>query len=215
VIQSVLSWHFAKELAGSARTVNIEFKLPDTPLRVERRQPQAPANFSVRTVKSVDVFGLPDGARQQLLLQLPVHAGDQLDWARLTELNNSVNSFDSHLTVALSSTVDGGTGVRIVAPGSTPQKIRVGGNVQAAMLIEQVKPIYPPDAKAAGVQGKVQLQATIGPDGRMQDLTVAEGDPTLAKAALDAVWKWVYKPTLLNGQPVSVVTMVDVNFTLQ
>jgi protein TonB len=36
----------------------------------------------------------------------------------------------------------------------------------------------------------------------------------LVTAARDAVRQWVYKPTLLNGEPVEVVTQVDVNFTL-
>jgi TonB family protein len=214
VIQSVLSWHFAKELAGSIRTVNIDFKLPDGPVRVERREPQQPANFQVRTVKGVDVSGLPDEASQQLLAHLPVHAGEQLDWAKLNELTTAVKSFDPHLNMALATAPDGGTTVRIAAPGSAPQRIRVGGNVQSAMLVQQPTPVYPPEAKAAGIQGKVQLSAVIGPDGHVQELTVVEGDSTLAKAAQDAVWQWVYKPTLLNGNPVSVQTTIDVNFTL-
>ena len=214
VIQSVLAWHFGKEVAGSTRTVNIDFKLPDAPVRVERRPAQPPAVFTARTVKNVEVLGTSDEARQQLLAQLPVHAGEQLDSTKFAELNNAVNAFDPHFAVTLAITPDGGTTVRILAPGSAPQRIRVGGNVQAAMLLQKPAPVYPPDAKAAGIQGKVQLSAVIGPDGHMQELTVLEGDATLAKAAQDAVWQWVYKPTLLNGNPVSVQTTIDVNFTL-
>jgi protein TonB len=95
-----------------------------------------------------------------------------------------------------------------------PTKIRVGGNVQASNLITQVRPVYPPAAKAAGIQGVVKLQATIGPDGKVADLKVLSGDPLLAQAALDAVKDWVYRPTLLNGNPVTVETAIDVNFTL-
>jgi len=214
VMQSVLTWHFAKEVAGSTRTVNIDFKLPDAPTRVQRREPQLPANFPVRTVKGIDITGVSDEARQQLLAQLPVHAGDQLDAARYLEITKAVSSFDSHLSIALANAADGATTVRIAYGNATPQRIRVGGNVQSAMLVQQPAPVYPPDAKAAGIQGKVQLSAVIGPDGHMQELTVLEGDATLAKAAQDAVWQWVYKPTLLNGNPVSVQTTIDVNFTL-
>jgi TonB family protein len=213
-MQSVLTWHFAKELAGTTRTVNIDFKLPETPARLETRQPQPAANFPARTVKSIDVSGISDEARQQLLAQLPVHAGEQIDASKYLELNKAVTSFDSHLAVGWSLDREGQFAVHIAAPGAAPQRIRVGGNVQAAMLVQKPAPVYPPDAKAAGVQGKVQMQATIGPDGHVQELTVLEGDPTLAKAATDAVWQWVYKPTLLNGNPVSVVTNIDVNFTL-
>jgi protein TonB len=51
-------------------------------------------------------------------------------------------------------------------------------------------------------------------DGTVKNLEVMEGDPTLAAAALTAVKQWVYKPTLLNGAPVEVLTSIDVNFTL-
>jgi protein TonB len=96
----------------------------------------------------------------------------------------------------------------------TPQRIRVGGNVQQALLIKQPRPIYPPLAKQARIQGVVRLNAIIGKDGTIQNLTVATGHPLLVPAALEAVKQWVYKPTLLNGEPVEVVTQIDVNFTL-
>jgi len=97
---------------------------------------------------------------------------------------------------------------------ATPQRIRVGGNVQAANLINQVRPIYPPLAKQARISGTVELSAIIGKDGRVQDLKVVRGHPLLVQAALDAVKNWIYKPTLLNGEPVEVSTTIDVNFTL-
>jgi protein TonB len=95
----------------------------------------------------------------------------------------------------------------------TPQRIRVGGNVQQAKLIRQPKPIYPPLAKQARISGVV-LNAIIGKDGTIQNLTVASGHPLLVPAAMEAVKQWVYQPTLLNGEPVEVVTQIDVNFTL-
>jgi len=96
----------------------------------------------------------------------------------------------------------------------TPQRIRVGGNVQAAMAIRAPKPAYPPLAKQARIQGVVRLNAVIGKDGTIQNLTAASGHPLLVPAALEAVRQWLYKPTLLNGEPVEVVTVIDVNFTL-
>jgi protein TonB len=96
----------------------------------------------------------------------------------------------------------------------TPQRIRVGGNVQAAMAIRAPKPSYPPLAKQARIQGVVRLNAVIGKDGTIQDLKAASGHPLLVPAALEAVRQWLYKPTLLNGEPVEVVTVIDVNFTL-
>jgi len=92
--------------------------------------------------------------------------------------------------------------------------IRVGGNVQQANLIKQPKPIYPPLAKAARVQGTVRFTAKIAKDGTIQELQLLSGPPLLVQAAQQAVSQWQYKPTLLNGDPVEVITTIDVNFTL-
>jgi periplasmic protein TonB len=97
---------------------------------------------------------------------------------------------------------------------ATPKRIRVGGQVEAARIIYQPKPDYPPLAKMARIQGTVRLEAVISKDGTIQDLKVLNGHPLLVKSALEAVQKWRYQPTLLNGEPVEVVTEIDVNFTL-
>ena len=94
-------------------------------------------------------------------------------------------------------------------------RMRVGGQVESANLIIQVKPEYPPLAKMARVQGSVRLEAVISTDGTIQNLRVLAGHPLLVKAAIDAVARWRYQPTLLNGDPVEVITEIDVNFTLE
>jgi TonB family protein len=100
------------------------------------------------------------------------------------------------------------------APPPPPQPIRIGSEVQQMNLINKVTPAYPALAKAAHVQGVVEFQATIGKDGMVQDLQLVSGPPLLVQAAMQAVQQWVYKPTLLNGNPVEVLTTIDVNFTL-
>ncbi len=97
---------------------------------------------------------------------------------------------------------------------AAPKRIRVGGSVEQARLIFQPKPEYPPLAKMARIQGTVKLEAVISKDGTIQDLKVLSGHPLLVKSALDAVQRWRYQPTLLNGDPVEVVTEIDVNFSL-
>lgn len=99
-------------------------------------------------------------------------------------------------------------------PKEAPKRIRVGGQVQTAKLINKVQPIYPPLAKQARIQGTVRLQAIIAKDGAIVELQVLSGHPLLVQAALDAVRQWRYHPTLLNGEPVEVVTTIDVVFTL-
>jgi len=96
----------------------------------------------------------------------------------------------------------------------TPKQIRVGGNVQAAKLLNQPKPAYPPLARQARIQGVVRFNAVIGRDGTIQNLTLVSGHPLLVPSATEAVRQWRYQPTLLNGEPVEVVTQIDVNFTL-
>ena len=94
------------------------------------------------------------------------------------------------------------------------EPIRQGGVVQAANLIYQVKPEYPPLARAARIQGVVVLEAVINREGLIETLRVVSGHPLLNQAALDAVKQWKYRPTLLNGDPVEVITTVTVTFAL-
>ncbi|MBZ5585031.1 MAG: TonB family protein, partial [Acidobacteriia bacterium] len=99
----------------------------------------------------------------------------------------------------------------------TPRRIRVGGNVQATRLIYHVKPVYPADSQQRGVEGAVVLRAVISIQGELLNLTPmsSEVDPELSRAALDAVRQWRYSPTLLNGQPVEVLTTIRVTFQLE
>lgn len=99
-------------------------------------------------------------------------------------------------------------------PPTTPQRIRVGGNVEAASLLNKVSPEYPPIAKTAHVSGTVILHAIIGKDGGIRELQYVSGPPLLMKSALDAVKQWRYKPTMLNGEAVEVDTTIDVVFSL-
>lgn len=100
---------------------------------------------------------------------------------------------------------------------TTPQRIRVGGMVQATRLMRQVRPAYPASAKAQGIEGTVLMHAVISKEGDLLSLTVMNklADPDLAAAALDAVKQWHYQPTLLNGEPVEVETTITMNFKLQ
>jgi TonB family protein len=121
----------------------------------------------------------------------------------------SVGSINQRVTVT-------GVGQPRPAPlPGVPQRIRVGGNVVAANLISQVRPVYPATAQDAGIEGTVHLQGLIGADGTLIGLTPLNNiDRGLTAAALDAVRQWRYKPTLLNGEPVEVLTTIDVEFKL-
>jgi TonB family protein len=102
------------------------------------------------------------------------------------------------------------------APQRIPQRIRIGGNVQAVKLVYQTKPPYPEHAQQNGIQGSVVLQGVISTTGNpigVEALSKAV-DQELAQAAADTVSQWRWEPTLLNGEPVEVVTTITVNFRL-
>ncbi len=99
-------------------------------------------------------------------------------------------------------------------PRPAQSRIKQGGNVTAASLINRVQPVYPPLARQTRISGTVRLHAIIGKDGSIQQLEVMSGHPLLQQAALDAVRQWRYRPTLLNGEPVEVDTTIDVIFSL-
>jgi protein TonB len=103
---------------------------------------------------------------------------------------------------------------KVVAAASGPKQITVGGDVEAAMLLHQVRPVYPAMARAARIAGTVRMKAVIGTDGTIKDLIAVSGHPMLVDAAMNAVRQWVYKPTILDGKLVEVNTEIVVHFGL-
>ena len=92
--------------------------------------------------------------------------------------------------------------------------VRVNPTVMDENLIVQRVPAYPEAAKSSRVQGDVVMQALISKEGTVKRVQVTEGDSRLRTAAEEAVYKWRYRPYVLNGRPVEVATTVTVNFNL-
>lgn len=99
-------------------------------------------------------------------------------------------------------------------PGIPTVRVRQGGAVTAASLIEKVNPVYPAEAREKGIHGTVRLHAVIAGSGHILSLDVLSGDQILVQAALDAVRLWRYKPATIDGEPVEVDTVIDVIFSL-
>ena len=97
---------------------------------------------------------------------------------------------------------------------TAPQPVRVGGAIKAPMQTKRVVPAYPPEAQAAGVQGVVIMEATIGVDGKVTDVGVLRSIPLLDRAAMEAVRQFEYTPTVIEGVTVPVIMTVTINFTL-
>lgn len=83
-----------------------------------------------------------------------------------------------------------------------------------AQILRQVQPVYPPIAKAAGIEGTVVLRAMISRSGDVENLEAVSGPPLLARAAIQAVEQWKFRPYFLNGTAVEVQTQVTINFHL-
>jgi protein TonB len=97
-------------------------------------------------------------------------------------------------------------------PKPTLATVRISQGVSQGLLIKRVQPKYPQAALAVRAQGAVQIEATINKEGNVTNLKVLSGDPVLARAALEAVRQWRYKPYYLDGAPVEIETQITVNF---
>jgi TonB family protein len=125
---------------------------------------------------------------------------------------------DSSVAREFTMTNEGGEQVadKLISTNEEQTKpLRVGGAVAQNNVISRVQPVYPAAAKEAHTQGVVEIQATISKDGVPIELRVLSSpSDDLSQSALEAVRQWRYRPTLLNGAPVEIVTTVIVNYTL-
>jgi len=100
------------------------------------------------------------------------------------------------------------------APAPVLGTLNVSQGVSRGLLVKKTAPVYPPSAMQMHIEGAVELVATISKSGDISAVKVSSGNPQLARAAVDAVKQWKYKPYLLNGEPVEIQTQVTVNFKL-
>lgn len=92
--------------------------------------------------------------------------------------------------------------------------IRVSSGVAQGRLLAPIQPTYPAIAKAAGIQGRVVIEAIISKQGFVAQAQILSGQPMLAQAALSAVSRARYQPYQLNGEPVEVDTTINIDFVL-
>jgi TonB family protein len=83
-------------------------------------------------------------------------------------------------------------------------------DLEQRKLLYSPEPLYPPLAQQARIQGTVRLEVLIAADGAVKQVRLISAHPMLAGAVLEAVKKWRYRPTLLDGEPVEVLTQVEV-----
>jgi TonB family protein len=177
---------------------------------IEMTTSGADGNFNFKSIPAgeYEIKVLKRGFEQYKVPQIVLEAGRENSQNATLEIGAVTEEMDV-----------GATGRPKLGPaeaGRKPTRIRIGGDVQAPKALTKVPPVYPPGAKAAGIEGAVILHAVIGTDGKPLSLRVmnTEIDPELARASIEAVSKWRYSPTLLNGEPVEVDTTIIINFTL-
>ena len=99
-------------------------------------------------------------------------------------------------------------------PKPVPGTIRISQGVSQGLLMKKISPVYPPMAIQFRKEGTVEMLATIDIEGSISNVKVLSGDPMLARAAVDAVKQWEYRPYLLNGQPLAVETQISISFKM-
>lgn len=181
----------------------------DTPASppAERQQSKAPAGVTAPAPAPPPVGDVNAAAA-------PVEAPSGI--TPETGAENRVGGVEGGVEGGISGGVVGGVGNAPATPGPPgPLVMRVGTAMKAPRKIKDVKPVYPAGALPTRAQGAVLIEALIGSDGKVQSATVLHSVPSLDQAALDAVRRWEYEPSLLNGVPVAVMMTVVVNFALQ
>jgi periplasmic protein TonB len=106
-----------------------------------------------------------------------------------------------------------GPAVLVVTPKPPAGPLKIS-SISEGMLLTPIRPVYPPIARAAGVQGTVVVEAVISKAGVIESLHVVSGPMMLQNAALEAIREARYRPYRLNGDPVEVQTTITVNFRI-
>jgi len=244
VLASVLDWHYSADVAPPPTVrIAVKFDRAPSGAPAPFVPPQFPqvkgglpseAAHWTGTISDIRFTGLSSELQQQVESRIPVHKGDAYTQYTFPSTVAALNAVDHHLNLTVQIDRDGGPVILVIAlaaaqpaapppppPAATPadastppQRIRVGGNVQSQNLITKVTPNYPPLAKQGRITGTVSLSVTITKEGTVDNIDLISGHPLLVPSAIEAVRQWVYRPTLLNGNPVEVLTQVDVNYTL-
>jgi TonB family protein len=169
-----------------------------TPAARMLKQQVAPPASLANYAASAKQDAIPSGRRIAGFIAVLVLTGAVLLWWRWQQGWNELETQ--------------GPGARL-ASAVRPQ-LTLPAEEMERRIVHKFLPEYPQPAKSAGIQGKVVLDAVVGPQGNIEQLRLVSGPGALAQAAMDAVRWWRYQPYLANGQPVAVETTVELDFRL-
>jgi TonB family protein len=193
-----------------------------------------PDQFSAGVVQNLVLTGLPQPAFAEMNEKLQNVKGEKMTAALLAQVRASIKETgwgDKPAGFVVSSRTDGPVDLLIKFSARAEAinlEVLSNGSVNYAgkpvpaldesqpspSQVRLVRPVYPQEAKDDKLQGVVVLEVDVAVNGTVSDATVITGHRLLVQPALDAVRQWVYKPTLLAGQPVEAVSTVTFNFAL-
>ena len=202
----------APEPVNGARDVLVEpvrISLPPPP-RVASAAPRGSNRARATAPSQVDLTAPKD-------VPVLVDIGDVLDSGPVAPSDGRSTGDPEGTSVrggdcALGALCGAGVSIEIAKP---VEVVRIGGLIREPRLIEGRPPQYPPIAQAAGVAGKVVLEAHVAQNGRVLDLRIVEGHTLFNEAALASVRSRRYEPLLLNGVPTDFLITITVAFTLR
>jgi protein TonB len=203
-----------------------------------------PDQFNIGPIGNLNLVGLSPAILTEITEKLRAFKGQIITTDLLTRLRASIKDTswgDKPEDLTISARNDGAVDVWITFPPQGPPvvefgpadvwitfppqgppvvefgpaDVRVGGNVVAASLLRQVKPVYPQAARDNRIQGVVVLEVTIATDGTVTTWKAVTGLPMFVQSAGDAVLQWVYKPILQDGRPVEAVSTIPINFAFE
>jgi hypothetical protein len=199
------------------------------PPSTEGRARTATRTATAPVVESIKVSNIPEPLRSMVRAKMAPFQGRQIYGDLIREMINAAHQVDNRLGLFGIGEVgefevgfdESSSSARDSSPQanfpSTPgvQRIKVSRGVQEAKLSSRPKFVYPPQARDARISGTVRFDVLIGTDGRVAGIQLVSGHPLLVPAVQETVTQSVYRPTLLNGQPVEVQTQVEMNFELR
>ena len=146
-----------------------------------------------------DELGKMQQRYEQILREYPS------DEARLKAAREKIAEMEKLYTAQRDSDVQ-----KSIAEMQTSQSDR------KAKLIYKVEARYTEEARQKNIEGSVLLALTIDHDGLPQNIHIKRSlEPSLDQAAIEAVRQWRFLPAIKDGQPVSMVITVEVNFTVE
>ena len=209
----------AEQLNGSpAGTVVTSSPASETPSAISSNLNSAPEGFP--TKESIDVGVPPEKAEPAITVVAkpePIQVNQKPAASALNHAQPAAVPAPPSLALpganSSDSTIAGIVATNAVVPKPSGA-LQISQGITQGLLTKKVPPTYPSMALQMRKQGTVELMATISKTGSISKLRVTSGDPTLAKAAVDAVKQWKYRPYLLNNEPVEIETQITINFHL-